>query len=1598
MSLPVPSQLRHAYVVLSLCLFSVCACPAAPLISEFMAANDTVLADEDGAFADWIEIHNPDGVAVDLDGYYLTDDAGDLTQWRIPSVVIAPGGYLVVFASSKDRAVAGSELHTNFKLSAAGEYLALVAPDGLTVQSEIAPSYPQQDADRSFGLQSDSVPLVSHGDVADYVVPSSGELGTNWTSGGFVPVGWSSGPTGMGFGLEVPGMLVRDVHSVNTLNNLSDVDRLLAGNGILSETTVVTPVYNFLDTGSDGRHGGNRLFPDGGGDNFATVATGTLIIPEGRGGLWSFGLSSDEGGRIKINGFSVLVDNSLHAAEENFSSVSLSPGAHQFEVTSWELSGGAEAEFFARKGLFSTWNTGMRLVGDVENGGLAVFTTAESAGGGATGLVATNLSDAMGDVRTSVYMRQSFSVADVGALSSLNLNMRYNDGFVAYLNGVLVASGNAPGSPAWNSSATATRPSEESLNAEMINLTSSISLLQNGGGNVLAVHGMNRTVADDDFLVLPELRGAGVPSGDPVFFDAPTPGSVNGVPTSLGRVADTKFTPDRGFYPNAEYPSSPLSVEITTATDGASIRYTTDGSPPSETNGTLYTGPVPVSSTTTLRAVGYKQNYDSTNVDTQTYLFLDDIVWQSEAAPEGWPSGSLNGQVFNYGMDPEIVNSGNREIGGVARVKEALVEIPTISIVTDQPNLTDASTGIYTHAGDRGYAWERPASAELIFPDGYVDPDGNTEGFQVDMGIRIRGGFSRSSSNPKHSFRLFFREEYGDSKLRYPLFGDEGVNEFDNIDLRGPQNYSWAWNADLRNTFMRDVWSRDLQLEMGSPSTRSRYYHLYLNGIYWGMVMSEERPEASFAESYLGGDKSDYDVMKSFGDIADGNRDAYRRLWEIWRQGFSGSANYQRVLGNNPDGSDNPGFEKMVDLQNLIDYMIITYYTGDRDGPGSRYTGTRPNNYFGIYNRENPDGWKFVEHDSEHSMGTGDNDMTFPLKGGTALNDFNPHTLHQGLAANPEYRAAFADRVRELLYNTGSLTPENGIAILDRRVAQIDTAIIAHSARWGDGRSGGAARTRQSWQSAVSGIRGFIQGRRPVLIGQLRARGWYPAIDAPTFSLHGGYISSGEELAMTAASDTIYYYTDGRDPRSPGGSINGSPVEFVGSTSRTTFVNTGSSWKYLDDGSNQGTAWRAAGFSDAGWKTGVAEFGYGDVQTTEILYGPNSSNSENDSSDKYVTTYFRKTFDVTDAGSYDALTIELQRDDGGLVYLNGELVFNSNMPATYDYQTSALDFAGGVNEVTLFSNVVDPSLLVEGANTLAVEIHQFHTGGPVTSSDVSFDARLRGTKTTTSDPVTLPGPGEVVVKTRARDGATWSALTEATFYVDLVPASPANLAITEVHYRPAAPSAAELAAGHNDRDDFEYVEVSNVSGDHVHLLDVEFTDGVRFGFNGAATGRVLAPGARLLLVRNPAAFEFRYGAGLPVGGEYSGGLLNDGEYLRLADANGDTIHELTYNDQLPWPTAADGSGSSLVLVLPPGGGVPEHGDPRSWRPSVGVGGSPGGEDGTNYVLWKAAEGIPSDGEDRDGDGLGAVAEYALGSDPNQPDAHHLPVGLVETLE
>ena len=172
-----------------------------PMISEFLASNVTGIVDYQNAHDDWIEICNPSSQALDLTGWKLREgkSSSSYTEWSFPAVTLGPGEFRIVFASGKDLRNPAGELHTNFSIKKSGEYLGLADPGGNVVQ-EFNP-FPQQYDDMSYGVGQniDEIKLVSAGATAKYLVPTSGALGTTWTTTGFTDTAWASGPTGLGF-------------------------------------------------------------------------------------------------------------------------------------------------------------------------------------------------------------------------------------------------------------------------------------------------------------------------------------------------------------------------------------------------------------------------------------------------------------------------------------------------------------------------------------------------------------------------------------------------------------------------------------------------------------------------------------------------------------------------------------------------------------------------------------------------------------------------------------------------------------------------------------------------------------------------------------------------------------------------------------------------------------------------------------------------------------------------------------------------------------------------------------------------------------------------------------------------------------------------------------------------------------------------------------------------------------------------------------------------------------------------------------------------------------------------------------------------------
>ena len=1035
---------------------------------------------------------------------------------------------------------------------------------------------------------------------------------------------------------------------------------------------------------------------------------------------------------------------------------------------------------------------------------------------------------------------------------------------------------------------------------------------------------------------------------DYVATGSPTPGAVN-------QFTDEELLPPPVFSMNRGFHEQPFEVEITSELHDVKIYYTTDGSPPKPDNWIEYTAPLQIASTTLLRAVIVKSDLFTSKVTTCTYLFLDDVINQPNDPPgypaEWGPYATLPGTaIADYEMDPEITQ--DPDYG--PQMKDALLALPTLSLVTDKNNLfshsTDPDSGgiyIYTRAPDvdpshpsaLGDGWERPVSVEYFTPDG-------SEEFQIDAGIRLHGGHSRrAEKSAKHSFRIVFKSEYGPGRLEYPLLGDLATASFNALVLRagfGNTWNHWKHGERLRAQYGRDIWAKDTQLDMGHLSGHGRYVHLYINGIYWGIYNPTEYPDKSYAEAYLPGNEDDFDVIKDAEEATDGTWTDWERLMTLAGSGLSDNASYQIIQGNNPDGTPNPSYPAYVDVVNLIDYMILNFYGGNWDWDH--------HNWVAIRNRVQPGkGFQFFSWDAEHVLeDVGAND----------LNENNagcPSFLFQRLRENADFRRLFADRVQLHCFNDGVLTPQSAAQRLMNRMNQIDLAIIAESARWGDYRRDVhpwqtvgpfALYTKEHWLAEQDFLLNeYFPNRTNTFINQLRRAGLFPRVSAPQFRVNedlnfSAEIQEGDILTMTATAGDIYYTTDGSDPASAQSDDAGSTMLISESAGKRVTV----------PKRDIGAAWKTEmNYDVSGWQfcSGVpGGVGYdqgSDYQNWITLDVGNDMSSTGNNPN--TSCYIRIKFSLTDQDlpKYKTLSLQVRYDDGFVAYLNGTKVSWSHAPESPVWNSTSTDTheANGLESFDISSFAGN---LISGENLLAIQALNTNTS----SSDFLFNCRLlagEGNDSNVSPSALLYSEPMVLnqtmwVKARALYLDNWSALSEVIF---TLPSDISNLKITEIHYHP-------LVDDDQDGRLYEFVELMNIGQAPVDLTGMRFR-GITYQFSANS---VIAPEGFIVLASHESIFAQRYGF-LP-DGVYKGVLDNSGERITLLGTANDTVFTVRYNDRAPWPTAAAGAGYSLVPAerYPTG----NQDDPIRWRASLDIHGSPGAMDDTTTTVKESPESKP----------------------------------------
>jgi hypothetical protein len=646
----------------------------------------------------------------------------------------------------------------------------------------------------------------------------------------------------------------------------------------------------------------------------------------------------------------------------------------------------------------------------------------------------------------------------------------------------------------------------------------------------------------------------------------------------------------------------------------------------------------------------------------------------------------LRAKTFRDGYIPSRIQTFTYIIG-------EFFNLPTMSLVTSPDNFW-GTYGIYDH---RFEDWEKPVHIEYF-------EDDCTMQFTLDGGIKIHAPDAR----PQQSLRLYARSEYGTKEIEYRIFEDKDIDTFKRLVLRnGGNDGLQLGKSHIRDAFLSIVFR---QTNPANPMSSYKPVHVFLNGKYWGIYNLRERQDRFYIES-----NSDYDD-----DIDYLERDAHE---PDTRHAIEGDWEAFDSLHDFVDTMDliidtNYAYVKTrMDVENFAEYWIFEVFAGNRDWLSNNVRFWRPRSSDGV--------WRWILWDVEYGLGCfyPSYDHGFPdwdclgwstRPGGGWPGTGDNTVIIRNLLENDEFEYYFIIRFADLL-NT-NLKPSYTVPIIDSLQNNLLSDVYMQIDRWGS--------SLAQWNQKVQELRNYVTDRPFYLRQHIITKfelDTLLTLDLDVDPLGAGVIDLNTLSLNSFPWNGIYFTYVPLE-------LSAIPAEgyrFVeweglsGAHSGEVLLARGSVWKYLDNGSDMVTSWYSPLFDDSGWSSGNAQLGYGDGdEFTVVGYGPDPDN-------RYVTTYFRTTFSISDPSDYYELQLHLLRDDGAIVYLNGEEVVRSNMPTgIIDYLTLSSTPVTSEDESTFFSFSIDTSYLVAGTNILAVEIHQ----SALNSTDISFDLELTGAR------------------------------------------------------------------------------------------------------------------------------------------------------------------------------------------------------------------------------------------------------------------------------
>ena len=486
------------------------------------------------------------------------------------------------------------------------------------------------------------------------------------------------------------------------------------------------------------------------------------------------------------------------------------------------------------------------------------------------------------------------------------------------------------------------------------------------------------------------------------------------------------FSTPRGHF------EEPFSLVLTAPEVGSTLRVSTDGSAPSAgpagpwTTGTASDGrataTLTVDRTTSVRAVAVDAQGRASGIVTHSYVFPGQVLRQG-APDQAFPEWGHSGP--DWEMDPDVVGHDDVESRVVA---SDLMTLPALHLSLPFADFWGPD-GIYIE----GEGEAREAAVELLNPAASPGDPNGLPGLQVDGTVEITGGSSTERwKTDKLSMRLRF-EGGGE----FPVFehaslpaGVPATRTFHTLILDARLNESWNHPSDEQRELAqstRDQFIADVQNATGGLAPHGRHVHLYVAGVYWGVYTLHERPDHHFAETYRQGRSRDYNVVKhNLDDVVHGENADLARFRDL----LAGSDLQSPQLFATLDS--------LVDLEDFARYMLLNYWAGNTDWSHQ--------NWYASSGGGGPDDRiRFHAWDSEHTLKDVSEDVT-----GKDDRD-SPTAFHRRLMENPGYRDLFGEVVREAR-SGGILDPAFTSDLYRRRLAEVDAAVRAESARWGDNR------------------------------------------------------------------------------------------------------------------------------------------------------------------------------------------------------------------------------------------------------------------------------------------------------------------------------------------------------------------------------------------------------------------------------------------------------------------------------------------------------------------------------------------------------------------